>query len=142
MQIVTFPHGSRWVTDICFGGDGPTLPVRLVEESTIRNMGTQDARLICDFILGQVSRAPEHKMWQYQCRNSETRPWRTFDSFSNTVEWLPHDFGAVNCFTGVSMESSAVTAICMFEFMRRAVADCEDATVEGQLQEISGSACL
>lgn len=116
--------------------------MRLVEESTIRNIGIQDARLIRDFIPGQVSRAPEHKMWQYQCRNSEMRPWRTFYSFSDTVEWLPQDFGVVNCFAVVSMESSAVTTICMVKFLRRAVADCEDATAEGQLQEIFGKRML
>ncbi|OBT66902.1 hypothetical protein VE03_04221 [Pseudogymnoascus sp. 23342-1-I1] len=143
VQIVTFPDGSRWVTDVCFGGDGPTQPMRLMEESTIRNMGTQDARLIRDFIPGQVSRSPEHKMWQYQCRNSETGPWRTFYGFSDAVEWLPADFGVVNCFTGSSLESSAVTMICMVKFLRRETANCEDSgEANGQKQEIFGKRML
>lgn len=83
---VTFSDSSRWVSDVCFGGDGPAQPMQLVECSTIRNMGTQDARLIRDFIPGQVSRASEHKMWQCQCRNSEDRPWTAFYSFSDRVE--------------------------------------------------------
>jgi hypothetical protein len=117
--------------------------MRLVEEHTIRNMGTQDARLIRDFIPGQVSRAREHRMWQYQCRNSETQPWRTFYSFSDAVEWLPADFGVVNCFTGLSLESSAVTTLCMVKFLRRAAASREDAqTAEDQPQEIFGKRML
>lgn len=143
LQIVTFSDGSRWATDVCFGGDGPTQPMKLMEESTIRNMGTQDARLIRDFIPSQVSRAPEHKMWQYQCRNSEAKPWQTFYSFSDAVEWLPPDFGVVNCFTGVSLESSAMTMVCMVKFLRRAVPNSKDSrAANGQQQEIFGKRML
>ncbi len=117
--------------------------MQLMEDSVIRNMGTQDARFIHDFIPGQFSRAPEHKMWQYQCRNSETQPWQTFYSFSDMVEWLPPDFGVVNCFTGVSLESSAVTTMCMVKFLRGASNDCEDATAaSGQQQKIFGKRIL
>ncbi|KAM0308278.1 hypothetical protein ACHAPQ_012665, partial [Fusarium lateritium] len=45
---------SRWVIDASFGGDGPTQPMPLVENAEWRNMGTQDARLIKDFIPGQT----------------------------------------------------------------------------------------
>ncbi|KAI3542634.1 hypothetical protein CSPX01_06839 [Colletotrichum filicis] len=102
VQIFSFPDGSRWVSDVCFGGDGPTQPMLLAEGSTIRNMGTQD----------------EHKMWQYQYRNNEELPWQTFYCFSDAVEWLPPDFGVVNCFTGSNPESSAVTMLCVVKFLR------------------------
>lgn len=115
----------------------------LVEGAPIRNMGTQDVRFIQDFIPGQVSRAPEHKMWHYQYRNSETSPWQTYYCFSDAVEWLPTDFGVVNCFTGVSLESSAITTICVVKFLRRARDDSEDIQGgKGLHQEIFGKRML
>lgn len=141
--MVTFSDGPRWMIDVCFGGDGPTQPIPLMEGSTIRNMGSQDARLIRDFIPGQISRNPEHKMWQYQTCNGETEPWRTFYSFSDSVEWLPPDFGVVNCFTGVSLDSSAVTTMCMVKFLRKPTTNCEDArAARSQQQEIFGKRML
>lgn len=106
----------------------------------IRNMGTQDARLTRDFMPGQMSRDPAHKMWQYQCRNAETLPWTTFYVFSDAVEWLVADFGLINCFTGVSMNSHAVTNVLMVKFLRRPVA--ADECGDGELQEVYGKRML
>ncbi|QPC71962.1 hypothetical protein HYE68_002714 [Fusarium pseudograminearum] len=137
--IVTFSDSSRWVSDVCFGGDGLTQPMQLVEGSMIRNMGTQDARLIRDFIPGQSSRAPELKMWQYQCRNSEDRPWTAFYSFSDRVEWLPADVSVVNCFTSASPDSAAVTSVCAVKFLRRDVSgSSKGEDMNHQAQEIFG----
>lgn len=143
VQIVTFPDASRWVIDICFGSDGPTQLMLLREESYIYNMGTQDAQFIRDFIPGQVSRAPEHRMWQYQCRNSDTQSWGTFYSFSDVFEWLTPDFGMVNCFTAASLDSSDVTSMCVVEFLRRAVTDGKDGqATKGRQQEVFGKLML
>ncbi|RSM13881.1 hypothetical protein CDV31_005630 [Fusarium ambrosium] len=99
-------------------------------------MGT---RFIRDFIPGQVSRAPEHGVWQYQCRNSDAQPWRTFFSFSDAVEWLPPDFGVINCFATVSLDSSAVTSMCVVKFLRRVATDGKDGQApKGQQQEVFG----
>ena len=141
--VVTFSDGERWVTDVCFGGDGPTQPMRLMAGSLIRNMGTQDARLIRGFIPGLVSRAPEHMVWQYQYRNSEVQPWQTFYCFSDAVEWLPQDFEVINCFTGGSLESSAVTSMCVVKFLKRDVTRHEDTpAAEHSQQEIFGKRML
>lgn len=111
--------GFRWMVDAAFGGDGPTQPMPLDDGAANRNMGTQDARLTRDFMPGQFSRDPTHKMWQYQCRNSEALPWTTYYVFSDAVEWLAPDFSLINCFTGVSMKSHAVTNVLMVKFLRR-----------------------
>ncbi|KAI8718373.1 hypothetical protein NCS52_00616100 [Fusarium sp. LHS14.1] len=138
VQTVTFPDASLCVTDVCFGGDGPTQLMLLREESYIHNLGTQNARFVRDFIPGQASRAPEHRMWKYQCRNRGAQPQRTFYSFSDAVDQLPPDFGVVNCFTTASLDSSAVTSIYMVKFLRRATTNGKDgqATTKGQQQEV------
>ena len=117
--------------------------MRLVDGSTIRNMGTQDARLIRGFMPGQVSRAAEHAMWQYQYRNSNTQDWQTSYCFNDTVEWLPKDFDVVNCFTGGSLESTAVTSMCVVKFLRREATSHETSTAaEYSEQEIFGKRIL
>ncbi|KAF5536441.1 arylamine n-acetyltransferase [Fusarium phyllophilum] len=106
-------------------------------------MGIQNARFIHDFTPGQVSQAPEHKMWQYQCRNSSSQPWETFYSFSDMVEWLPPDFAVVNYFTAMSSKSAAVTSICVVKFMRRPTANStNDHGNDSQDQEVYGKRIL
>ena len=113
----------------------------LVENAVSRNMGTQDARYIRDFLPGQISRAPEHRMWQYQCRNSESQPWGTYYTFSDAVEWLPADFDIVNCYTGGSPVSAALTTMMVVKFLRRPVANSEDGS-NSPRQEIFGKRML
>lgn len=144
VQIIILPDDSRWVVDVCFGGDGPTQPMRLSEGFVVRNMGTQDARFIRDFIPGQSSCATEHKMWQYQCRNNEALPWQTYYSFSDMVEWLTPDFVSINHFTSSSLESSAVTGISVVKFLRRLTAGEEegDTSVACPREEVYGKRIL
>ncbi|RTE78642.1 hypothetical protein BHE90_006876 [Fusarium euwallaceae] len=123
--IVTFPDG---MTDICFGGDEPTQPMLLDEESYIRNRDTQDARFIRNLIPSQVSRAPEHSVWH----------------FSDAVEWLPLNFDVVNRFTVVSFYSSAVTSMRVAKFLQKAVTDAtkDGQAPKGQQQEVFGKRML
>lgn len=121
--IVTFSDGIRWAVEVCFGGDGPTQPMQLIENFISRNMGTQDARYLRGNLPGQVSRALGHRMWLYQCRNHEPQPWKTFYGFNDALEWLPQDFDVVNCFTSGSPESAAVTNVAVVKFLRRPVSN-------------------
>ena len=106
------------MVDVAFGGDGMTEPMLLEEGSTIRNMGTQDARLVRDFIPGQTELSPERKRWMYQYRNSIDVPWNTFYVFSDAVEWLPADFDVINVFTG-SSHSHQTSNVLVIKFLRR-----------------------
>lgn len=119
VNIVTLPDNSRWVMDASFGGDGPTQPMPLVEGAEWVNMGTQDARLIKDFIPGQTELTSGRRLWIYQCRNSRDQPWTSFYSFSHSVEWLPADFEISNCYTGTSPRSFQTTTVLIVKFLLR-----------------------
>lgn len=119
VNIVTLPDNSRWVSDVSFGGDGPTRPMPLVEGAEWRNMGTQDARLIRDFIPGQTELTPGRRLWIYQCRNDPTQSWTSFYAFSHSVEWLPMDFEVANCYTGTSPKSFQTSTALVVKFLMR-----------------------
>ncbi|KAF7554112.1 hypothetical protein G7046_g6910 [Stylonectria norvegica] len=122
VNVVTLPDNTRWVIDVSFGGDGPTRPMALVEGAVWRNMGTQDARLIRDFIPGQTELTPGRRLWLYQCRNGPELPWTSFYSFSDAVEWLPEDFEVLNAYTGGSPRSFQLSTVLVVKFLRRACA--------------------
>ena len=106
--------------DVSFGGDGANEPIPLIEGSSIRNTGTQDARLIKDFIPEQTIRDdPERKPWIYQCRNGEDKPWLNFYCFSDRVEWMPEDFKISNFFAGHCAESFQTFRVLCIMFLRR-----------------------
>ncbi|KAF5708497.1 arylamine n-acetyltransferase 2 [Fusarium globosum] len=119
VNVVTLPDNSRWVMDASFGGDGPTQPMPLVEGAEWVNMGTQDARLIKDFIPGQTELTSGRRLWIYQCRNSRDQPWTSFYAFSHSVEWLPADFEISNCYTGTSPRSFQTTTVLIVKFLLR-----------------------
>ncbi|SCV46195.1 related to arylamine N-acetyltransferase [Fusarium fujikuroi] len=119
VNIVTLPDNSRWVMDASFGGDGPTQPMPLIEGAEWVNMGTQDARLIKDFIPGQTELTSGRRLWIYQCRNSRDQPWTSFYAFSHSVEWLPADFEISNCYTGTSPRSFQTTTVLIVKFLLR-----------------------
>jgi arylamine N-acetyltransferase len=120
VNIVTFPDGSRWTSDVAFGGDGPTEPIELKNGASILNLGTQDARLTRGFIPGQSEQDDlERRWWIYECRNGEDKPWHSFYCFSDRVEWLVQDFGVSNWFTGHSPESFQTTTVLAVKFLRR-----------------------
>lgn len=130
------------MVDVCFGGDGPTQPIRLEDGATIVNLGSQESRLMLDFVPGQVSRDPAHRMWHYQRRNGQELPWATCYVFSDAVEWLPQDFGLINCFTGVSKDSIAVAMVLMVKFLRRSADGGAEGDDTDDRQEIYGKRML
>jgi hypothetical protein len=80
------------MVDVGFGGDGASKPLPLIEGHITRNIGTQDIRLVRDFIPSQTERTPERKLWIYQYRNNIEKPWNSFYAFSDLVEFLPADY--------------------------------------------------
>lgn len=139
VNIVTLPDGSRYHVDVSFGGDGATEPIPLIEGSTIHNMGTQDARLIKDFIPEQTLRGdPERKLWIYQCRNGEEKPWMSFYCFSDRVEWMPEDFVISNHFAGHSAESFQTFTVMCIKFLRRRNEDKGDDEIFGKRMLVDG----
>ena len=83
-------------------------------------MGTQDARLIKDFIPEQTLRSdPSRKLWIYQCRNDASKPWLNFYCFSDRVEWMPEDFKISNHFAGHCAESFQTFTVLCIKFLKR-----------------------
>ena len=136
VNIVTLGHGSRWMVDVGFGGDGATKPLPFIEGHVTHNIGTQDIRLTRDFVPSQTERTPERKLWIYQYRNSTEQPWNSFYAFSDLVEFLPADFNIMNWYTGSNPESFQTFTVLIVKFLRRPNKD-----VPGQ-EEIYGKRML
>lgn len=120
VNIVTLPDGTRWMVDVSFGGDGATQPIRLEDGAMIRNMGTQDARLVREYIPGQEAlEDPGKKYWVYQCCNGPDKPWRGFHCFHDAVEWQREDFEVLNWFTSSSPNSPQRKMMLLVKFLRR-----------------------
>lgn len=98
VNIVTLPNGVKYMVDVGFGGDGATKPMLMSDGPVIRNIGTQDIRLVKDFIPCQTARTDDKKLWIYQYRNGPTREWNSFYCFAE-VEFFAPDFGVMNWYT-------------------------------------------
>jgi arylamine N-acetyltransferase len=140
VNIVTLSDNTRWMVDVSFGGDGPTAPIQLRENApAIRNLGTQDARLVRDFIPGQTERTPpERRFWIYQHRNSGDQPWHDNYCFTDAVEWLPADFDIINCFTGHSAASFQTTTVLVVKFLRQRDGQTRQDEVFGKRMLVNG----
>ncbi|KAL6821502.1 arylamine N-acetyltransferase 2 [Trichoderma camerunense] len=93
-NIIHLPDGSKFSADVAFGGNGPTLPLRMDKSATIHsNLGSQEVRLVYDVLPKQ--RLVEPKVWIYQYRNGADKPWNSFYSFLE-VEFFQEDFEVQN----------------------------------------------
>ncbi|KAK2761689.1 N-terminal acetyltransferase [Arachnomyces sp. PD_36] len=120
VNIITLPDGSKYMSDVGFGGDGATKPLPLLPDgqATHNSIGTQEIRLIHDFIPGQTERDDEsRKLWIYQYRNGEGMDWNSFYCFPE-VEFLEADFEVVNYYTGTHpVESFQVRTVLVVKFL-------------------------
>ncbi|KAL3425180.1 Arylamine N-acetyltransferase [Phlyctema vagabunda] len=106
VNIVTLPNGERYMVDVGFGGDGATQPLPLIPNQATTNLGTQEVRLIRDFIPTQTRRQDEKdKLWIYQYRNGTHLEWNSFFAFPET-EFLPQDFEVMNFYTSQSFAAT------------------------------------
>ncbi|CAI4220260.1 unnamed protein product [Parascedosporium putredinis] len=118
VNIVTFPDGSKYHADVAFGGDGATMPMPLVDGLVHQNFGTQEIRLIRDWIPLQVHRTEESKLWIYQYRNGRELEWNSFYSFPG-VEFLDLDWGVVNFWINENSQSHQRVNVLVIKFLRR-----------------------
>jgi len=105
VNIVTLPAGEKYVSDVSFGGDGPTKPLPLITPTSpsedfpypiTTNLGPQEVRLIHSNIPSQSN--PEPKLWIYQYRKSPQQEWNSFYAFAE-IEFFRSDFEVMNYFT-------------------------------------------
>lgn len=135
VNLVTFEDGSKWHTDVGFGGDGATKPLPLVEDIVTRNIGTQDLRLIRGNIDTQTDTS--QKLWIYQYRNAEDHAWNSFYAFPET-EFLEKDFEITNYYVSNSPDSFQTTTVLAVKFLRRKV----EGAKEDREEEIYGKVML
>ncbi|KAM5356445.1 hypothetical protein ACJ41O_003091 [Fusarium nematophilum] len=122
VNIITFPDGTKYHSDVAFGGDGATFPLPLVDGLVHDNLGTQQIRLARDWIPRQVHRTEDTKLWIYQYRNGPDREWESFYSFPG-VEFYALDWGVVNWWINTHPDSHQRRNVLTIKFLRRAAAD-------------------
>ncbi|KAK3358873.1 arylamine N-acetyltransferase 2 [Lasiosphaeria hispida] len=129
INIVTLPADNntpssaprqRYAVDVGFGGDGPTLPMPLVEGLVHHNsIGTQEIRYTRGFLPTQRFRGEgAARMWIYQYRNGTDRPWNSFYAFSAEFEFMENDFNVVSHFTSQAPESPQSKTPLVIRFFR------------------------
>ncbi|KAH8676064.1 arylamine N-acetyltransferase 4 [Xylariales sp. PMI_506] len=126
---------GRWSVDVAFGGDGPTEPLPLVPGRVHQNLGTQQVRLVRDWLPPQLHRTEATKYWVYEYRNAIDLPWNAFYAFTE-LEFTPMDWEVVNWYTHVNTNSFQTHRVLVVKFLRRAKDGIEDE------QEIYGKRML
>ena len=127
VNIVTLPDPDaeggerfmRYALDAAFGGDGPTVPMPLVDGLVHANgIGAQEIRLVRELIPAQRWRgADAPRMWVYQYRNGAEMPWHSTYAFYE-VEFAEADFQVVNWFASQSPESPQRSMVLAILFLR------------------------
>ncbi len=116
--VITLPSGAKYVSDVAFGGDGPTTALPLVDGHVTANLGRQEVRYVHEPI-PQVAARPlgdRQRFWIYQYRNSPAQAWNSFYCFTET-EFLAQDFGVINYFTSQAPTFQRVTVL-VIKFLR------------------------
>ncbi|KAK7403661.1 hypothetical protein QQX98_010584 [Neonectria punicea] len=140
INIVTFPDGSKYHADVAFGGDGALFPMALVDGLVYQNLGTQQIRLVRDWIPHQVHRTEDSKLWIYQYRNGVDKDWNSFYSFPG-IEFYALDWGVVNFWIGNHPSSHQRVNMLVIKFLRRlkeAEGESEDYEIYGKRMLIDG----
>lgn len=118
VNLVTLPTGETYMLDVGFGGDVATVPVPLVENEPVLNLGTQEIRLVKDWILGQARRTEGSRMWIYQYRNGRDMDWNSFYAFYEGAEFLQEDYEVMNWYTGSNPHSFQTFTCIVIKFLR------------------------
>ncbi|KAH8727488.1 arylamine N-acetyltransferase 2 [Phaeosphaeriaceae sp. PMI808] len=141
VNLVTLTDGTRWSFDVGFGGDGATAPVQLIHDRRQVNLGSQEIRLLHDWIPPQLYRTRGTKLWIYQYRNGPEQAWNSFYAFSE-AEAIEADFHNLNWYTGSHPESFQTFTCIIVKFLRRSKGtnDCEnnDQEIYGKRMLING----
>lgn len=61
----------------------------------MKNLGTQEVRLVHEFMPKQHQRSVDSKVWIYQYRNGAEKEWNSFYSFAE-LEFFQEDFEVMN----------------------------------------------
>lgn len=130
VNIVTLADGSRYMVDACFGGDGPTKPLPLVEGQVTPNIGSQQLRLIYEYLPEQTDRSSAIKSWIYQYRNADDVPWNSYYAFAE-LEAVPADLNIANWYASQNPDAFQTRQVLAIKFLR--IETYEDARIYGKV---------
>lgn len=122
---------EKYVSDAAFGGDGPTVPMPLIDGLVTQNLGTQEIR----FAYERIPRSIQ-KFWVYQYRNAPNKPWNSFYAFNDT-ECLEKDFQAINYWTSQG-PTFQLTTVIVVKFILGPDEATGDEKVVGKLMLVNG----
>ena len=155
VSLVTLADGSKYHVDVGFGGDGPTAPLPLVEGQVHANLGTQEVRLVRDWIPTQTQRTEASRLWVYQYRNNNGNnngngngsdaSWISFYAFPELPEFLQPDLEMMNWWACHNPGFHQRRTALLIKFLRRPVVGEGNPTATGtedQTQEIYGKRML
>jgi arylamine N-acetyltransferase len=140
VTIVEF-GAERWVTDVGFGGDGMTAPLRLVdslepgyEYPVHRNLGSQEVRITRGVYPGAVSDGEANKVWFYEYRNRPGDEWSRYYAFGDR-EASTWDLACANYWVSSHPESFQRKQILVVKFLG---GSCEDKWKKASVEATDG----
>ncbi|PSK43676.1 hypothetical protein B9Z65_7190 [Elsinoe australis] len=147
--IVHFADGQRWSSDVGFGGDGPTSPLRLEERESggtgdkgaVTNLGSQQVRISRGQFPGTMD-AGRNQFWFYEYRNGKEVEWNRYYAFAD-VEAGSWDLEAANWWVQTHPESFQRKGLLLVKFLREKGGDVVNGEGEGVKQvEVVGKMML
>ncbi|KAL9048681.1 MAG: hypothetical protein Q9206_005908, partial [Seirophora lacunosa] len=109
INIITIA-GEKYMVDVGFGGNGPTAPLPLEEDTARGRLGPGQMRLVRSKIEEQTD--AEQRLWIYQIRHSPDGEWEPTYCFTET-EFLPQDYEMMNFWTSQNRCSLFTYSILM-----------------------------
>lgn len=106
------------------------MPMPLVPGLVHSNLGTQQIRLVKEYISTQVHRPTEwdggdpdrHKLWIYQYRNTPEQEWKSYYCFPE-IEFMAMDWEVVNWWTSTNEQSLQTRRPLCILFLREPTAE-------------------
>lgn len=120
VNIVTLPAtGAKYMLDVSYGGDGPTLPLPLRDHHITRGtIGSQELRLVHAAMPEQEQPCPrDQKLWTYEYRNSDRVGWNSCYCFPE-LAFTPADLDVMNFYASQSPASFQTHTVLAIKFLR------------------------
>ncbi|CAG8109101.1 unnamed protein product [Penicillium salamii] len=114
VNIVTLEDGAKYLVDVGYGGDGPTVPLPLTADVVTPNIGTQELRLLYGSMPGIADN--QRDIWTYQFRNGPDQPWKSGYAF-HELEFFQQDFEVMNFFTSQSPSCFLTARLLVIRFL-------------------------
>ena len=109
-------EGEKYLVDVGFGSGGPTHPLPLKDRQVSVNIApNQEVRLRWDAI--PENENPDAKLWIFERRDGQEKPWIPTYCFSDAVEFLPGDFEIMNHATSTRRTSFFTYKIICAKFV-------------------------